>query len=138
MSGLYNAIFGHNRMAPLCLGLLGLEPEDVGRFRDAYFTEEDCEGEKLEQGLTICVYTRNGGGNREEYQPVIDQLAKHPNYLFDQDDSFDSTYCSIYFAIPEKYKEAMDFALKANSGFKPAKSGQVKFLAMIEDMKKVR
>lgn len=29
------------------------------------------------------------------------RLPQHPGYLFDQDDDFDSTYATIYFAVPE-------------------------------------
>lgn len=94
--GLYNALFGRNPLAETYLAALGLLPEDVGRFRDAYV----YNGE-------ICVYTRNGGGNREEYQPVIDKLKHHPLYLRDTDDAFDNTYCTIYFSIPESWLDVL-------------------------------
>ena len=45
------------------------------------------------------------------------RLPKHPNYLRDQDDDFDSTYATIYFSIPPEMKE---LASKLESGeFKP-------------------
>lgn len=88
---MYNMVFGVSGAAPLLLGALGLTEEQCGRFRDCYLTEA---GE-------IAVYTRNGGGNREAYQDVIDALARHPCYLRDEDDDFDSTYATIYFRVPE-------------------------------------
>lgn len=91
----YNMIHGTNPFAPILLGMLGLEPSKCGRFRDCYMSEN---------GKEIVVYTRNGGGNRDEYQPVIDELAKHPNYLRDEDDDYDCTYASIFFSVPEEFK----------------------------------
>jgi len=67
-----------------------------GRFRDIYINEDGSE---------ITLYTRNGGGNRESYFYVFDILSKHPNYLRDYDDDFDSTYAYIVFSVPEEAKE---------------------------------
>src|SRR3990167_8100409 len=99
---LYNLLHGNDNNARIVLAMLGLEPEDCGRFRDAWIEED---------GKHLIVFTRNGGGNREEYQPVIDTLAKHPNYVTDFDDDFDCTYASIRFTVPEKYAELAE-ALK--------------------------
>ncbi len=94
---LYNALFGTNAYAPVLLQILGIDQPDgkyeSGRFRDIY----------LHDGK-IILYTRNGGGNREQYQPIIDKLATHPNYIRDYDDDFDCTYAYIEFSIPEKSK----------------------------------
>jgi hypothetical protein len=76
--------------------MLNLKMEDTGRYRDCYISDGK-----------IVIYTWNGGGNREAYQDVIDELAKHPCYLYDEDDSFDCTYCSIYFTFPEEYVEEL-------------------------------
>ena len=92
---MYNLLFGKNVLAEPLLQLLNLTKEQTGRFRDCYLADAN----------TIVVYTRNGGGNREEYQPVIDELKKHPCYIRDYDDDFDCTYCSIEFKIPDEYKE---------------------------------
>lgn len=35
-------------------------------------------------------------------------LPKHPNYLFDRDDSFDGTYCTIYFSVPDNLKNILN------------------------------
>lgn len=45
----------------------------------------------------LYVHTRGGGGNRIGCR--TDEIKQHPLYLDDCDDSFDSTYCSIYFDI---------------------------------------
>jgi len=110
---MYNALLGINPLAPLLLTMLGLKQEDVGRLRDCFLSTKDDNGNDVNDGLvSICVYTRNGGGNRDDYQEVIDNLSKHPCYLMDKDDNFDSTYCSIFFKIPEEYMD------KINSVFK--------------------
>lgn len=89
---LYNMLFGRNPYSQILLSLLGLSESDCGRFRDC-FTNEN--------GTEIHVYTRNGGGNREEYQDTIDELAKHPCYLSDADDDYDCTYATIVFRVPD-------------------------------------
>jgi hypothetical protein len=110
---LYNALFGVNDMAPLLLKILDISPKGkwrAGRFRDIYLNED---------GTRILLYTRNGGGNREHWGDgyeengeclcpgcVIEKhLPKHPNYLCDYDDSFDCTYATIVFSVPEEYQE---------------------------------
>lgn len=86
-------INGVNPLTPVILATLGLSHQDVGRFRDVFVTDKD----------EIAVYTRNGGGNRASYQHVFDALAQHPCYLRDEDDSFDSTYATIYFKFPDEF-----------------------------------
>ena len=105
--GMYNMVFGTNPAAPAILATLGLTVHDVGRFRDCFV----ANGE-------IAVYTRNGGGNRETYQPVIDKLAQHPCYLRDVDDEFDSTYATIYFRFPDDYAEQLK-AIDSGAPFNP-------------------
>jgi hypothetical protein len=98
---LYNALFGVNQFAPMLLGFLGVNAEDVPRFRDCY----------IEDGR-IVVYTRMGGGNRGhwDYEDCEEGpdcpcpgcragyfLTSVPGYLYDSDDSFDCTYASYYY-----------------------------------------
>lgn len=96
MSGLYNTLFGQNDQAGFLLELLGKSSGDFGRFRDVYVTEDH-----------IVVHTRCGGGNRESYQDVFDEMVQHPLYAYDEDDDFDSTYADIYFKHPEGYEEML-------------------------------
>lgn len=89
---LYNLVHGENPMAVILLGLLGLKRDDVPRYRDCYWTGEH-----------IAVHTRTGGGNREGYKVGNSFLQELPTYVRDQDDYFDSTYATFYFAIPDKF-----------------------------------
>lgn len=57
---LYNMMFGQNEASDAILATLGLSKAKVGRFRDCW-VEETPNGK-----FRIGVYTRNGGGNREE------------------------------------------------------------------------
>jgi hypothetical protein len=96
MSGLYNVLFGQNDQTAFLLGLLGLSEEDFGRFRDVYVTEDH-----------IVVHTRCGGGNRDDYGYVFDEISSHPLYQYDEDDSYDCTYADFYFKYPEGYEEVL-------------------------------
>lgn len=100
MSGLYNALFGMNPIADHLLGLLGLTRGDVGRFRDCYL-------EKRDEDLLITIFTRNGGGNREEYTLVFEVLRQHPLFVEDADAEMDSTYAYIRFKVPEEHLAIM-------------------------------
>ena len=46
----------------------------------------------------LYVHARQGGGNRF-YYPID---TKHPMYLDDIDDAFDSTYCDIYYDLDKE------------------------------------
>lgn len=113
MSGLYNSIFGTHPAAPAALFLLHTTTRALGRFRDAWI-EQLPEVPGLEASYRIAVYTRNGGNNRTHYGDTISPgpecscqacvmrfvVQKHPLYLADHDDAFDSTYAIIYFKVP--------------------------------------
>lgn len=125
--GMYNAVHGFHHDAGVLLKMLDIGQDNskwkVGRFRDAWLNVG---------GTEICIFTRNGGNNRKcwEAMPGFEEtevtnrandnansekcdcsgctithhLPKHPNYLRDEDDEFDSTYAYIYFSVPECYK----------------------------------
>ncbi|MDP1711963.1 MAG: hypothetical protein Q8K86_05850 [Candidatus Nanopelagicaceae bacterium] len=115
-------LFGTNPFAELLLSLLDLKPGDVGRFRDCYVSED---------GKRIVVFTRNGGGNREDYENVISQLQKHPAYVKDYDDDFDCTYASFEFNVPEEHKDFAELMLGLTQNKKPPMQ---KFEDLIEKM----
>ena len=92
----YNMVHGSNPTGGAILAALGLKKSDVGRFRDCFVSEGK-----------IAVYTRNGGGNRAEYEDVFGNLRKHPHYLTDEDDDFDSTYATIYFSFPIEFEDEL-------------------------------
>lgn len=125
---LYNMLHGVNPLAPILKAILGIDVEgskyESGRFRDIYLNEK---------GTAIILYTRNGGGNREEYQPLIDVLATHPNYIEDHDDDFDCTYAYITFTVP---KEAEELCKSLTTGEKPQTIHQ-KFAATISAIEKM-
>ena len=108
---MYNAIFGVNRWSPVLRQILKLDvPDgyDTGRFRD--ISVQKAEGEPSK----IVLFTRNGGGNREEYQYVFDALESHPNYLCNYDDDYDCTYASVEFSVPEAFQPLIDFILSTD------------------------
>jgi len=80
--------------------MLGKHADEYPRFRDCFIADE----EHPEYNDHILVYTRVGGGNRgcgygEE------KLYKHPNFVTSYDDSFDCTYATYVFSVPEERKE---------------------------------
>jgi hypothetical protein len=95
---LYNALFGVNPLSAVYMTMLGLTSGDVGRFRDCYL-QKNVHGD-----LRIVIFTRNGGGNRDDYAGTTESLQAHPEYVEDFDDEFDSTYASYVFKVPEKFK----------------------------------
>lgn len=121
---MYNMIFGVNPDSDKLLSLLGKSREDFGRFRDVF----------LEDGF-IVVHTRNGGGNREDYEGVFEEMSTHPWYSHDADDDFDCTYANIYFKIPEGKFETMVALHNFEKGANPSHQWSELF-AMMEAMKK--
>lgn len=98
---MYGMVFGDahtgDRVA-LAAALLDQPDGDwsiFGRIRDVWF-EKQPDGPPR-----IAVYTRNGGGNRDDYSEPIEKMQAHPLYLLDRDDDFDSTYATFYFSVPE-------------------------------------
>ena len=126
-NGLYNMIFGMNDKADAILATLGLTRADVGRFRDCFVAERQ-----------IAVYTRNGGGNREHWDSYKSEegenckcpgctiqygLRKHPQYVTDRDDDFDSTYATIYFRFPPELADDLE-KLDSGQPFDPSQRWQ--------------
>jgi hypothetical protein len=127
---MYNMVFGNEgprARGGIVLALLRFTAyNDVGRYRDAWI-ERNPDTDQIE----LVVYTRNGGGNREECwyrsddgpiaQPgrpdSIDcscphcvstyKLPTHPAWLRSMDDSFDSTYRREFFQAPEPLPEEL-------------------------------
>lgn len=91
---LYNLIAGYNPLSGSLMAMLGFSTRDAGRFRDCYLQRSE-DGQ-----LEIHVYTRNGGGNRPDYVDASLKLMGHPAFLREYDDSYDTTYRSYVFTIP--------------------------------------
>ena len=120
---LYNMLFGMNPDSDKLLGLLGKTQADFGRFRNVY----------MEDGF-IVVHTRNGGGNREDYEDVFEEMLAHPWYSHDADDDFDCTYANIYFQIPKEDKFLV--ALEGLDNGRDPKEQWAALLGAMESMKK--
>lgn len=88
---LYNIMFGKNPSTKDILNMINLEEGYIERFRDCWVNEEENE---------ICILTRTGGWNREDYPNEI--LTSNKYYLYDEDDDFDNTYALYHFSIPEE------------------------------------
>lgn len=93
---LYNILFRENKEAPVLLGMLGVNKEYFGRYRDI---------DLIENATKIRVFTRLGGGNRPDYKDTWNKIRKHDLYIKDYDDDFDCTYAFIEYKIPDKFKE---------------------------------
>ena len=120
---MYNMLFGMNPDSDKLLELLGKTRGDFGRFRNVY----------MEDGF-IVVHTRNGGGNREDYEDVFDEMSEHPWYSHDADDDFDCTYANIYFKVPENHKDFVSI-MNLDEGAKPSEQWAELF-AHLEALKK--
>lgn len=90
---LYNLLFGMNRSAPLLLAAVGLRENDVERFRDVHASDD---------GSTIEVYSRTGGGNRADYPQK--KMRALPGWVRSEDDGYDSTYCTDTIRVPEEWR----------------------------------
>lgn len=127
---MYNILFGRNPMSRLLLAMLNLTESDTGRFRDCYLTRVPPEPDGGE--LHIAIYTRNGGGNRDDYQEVTARLQAHPQYVSDTDDDFDATYALYVFTVPEKFKATVEEL--AGLGALPAQSPAERFEALLNKL----
>jgi len=109
---IYNMMHGTNPATFFILPMLGKHPDSYPRFRDCFLQDE--EHPKYDDH--IHVYTRTGGGNRDDYEVENGIMAEHPNYINNFDDSFDSTYASWVFSVPEEWKD--DFGKIKNGEIK--------------------
>lgn len=95
---LYEALFSRNSIWQSLSVVLGigegtLFPTEVRRLRDLYLVRQD-------EGFTIRVFTRLGGGNRPDYLDTIVGLQQHPRYIRDWDETIDSTYATFEYQFP--------------------------------------
>ena len=96
---LYNMIHEPGFATPWILDALKLSPGVFGRYRDAYFRDEENDDGNTRRVMVI--HTRCGGGNREGYGSVFMNMAAHPLFLYDRDCDFDPTYADIVFKLPD-------------------------------------
>lgn len=97
---LYNLMNGVCPATFFVLPMLGKHPDEYPRFRDCFLSNSD----RPEYDGYIQVYTRTGGGNREDYELENLEMQLMPEYVTDFDDDFDSTYATWIFKVPEKWR----------------------------------
>jgi hypothetical protein len=90
----FNMVAGYNKLAPMVLHALNLEPGQVPRFRDAYLDIDEPGCPKL------VILTRTGGGNRSGYVNENKTLSGLVGFISDHDDSFDTTFAHWKFEVP--------------------------------------
>lgn len=86
------------------LPMLGKHPDEYPRFRDCFISDE----EHPEYDDYIHVYTRVGGDNRNKGFGE-EEIYKIPEFVTTFDDSFDSTFATYVFRVPDRWKK--DFEL---------------------------
>lgn len=95
---LYNMIAGFNPACFWLMPMLGRREDEWPRFRDCFL------GDKSD---TIVIYTRVGGGNRNDGYGE-EELYKDPNFIRTWDDDYDNTYGYYEFSVPEQWKDDFD------------------------------
>lgn len=114
---LYNMINGVNPATFYILPMLGKHPDEYPRFRDCFVgsleNSEELDSIGIPKKTTtiekvISVYTRVGGNNRGTYSEEIRALREMPTYIKDYDDSFDNTFATFVFSVPEKWEKDFD------------------------------
>lgn len=107
---LYNMVNGVKPGAFFLLPLLdkGHHPDDFPRFRDFFVGDEERPDTKDK----FIVYTRTGGGNRDEYVDQNNWIRSLKGFLFDYDDSFDSTFACWIFEPPKEFEEDIEKYMK--------------------------
>lgn len=105
---MYNMLFGTTASTFFILPMLDKHPDEYPRFRDCFHSDE----EHPEYKDYIHIYTRTGGGNREDYKEANDEMRAMEGFVTDYDDSFDSTYASWIFKVPEKWQADYNLILE--------------------------
>ncbi len=89
---LYNMLFGMNAQTDILLAVIGLRSHEIERLRNVFAGDD---------GKTIQVYTRTGGGNRDDYPN--EKMRSVAAFVSSEDDDFDSTYCTDTFSVPSEF-----------------------------------
>lgn len=90
---MFDLVMGNSGFPPALMDLVfDVTPDNCPRYRD-HWLEKDGDA------LMLAVYTRMGGGNREEYAEQIAELHGLPLWVSDEDDTYDNTYSTIRFRM---------------------------------------
>jgi len=141
-----NMINGVNQATIFFLPMLGKHPDKYPRFRDCFIGVLKNDEKEVDQfGIPeknnkidknkrqISVYTRVGGGNREEYTEAISELRKMTGYITDYDDDFDSTYATFVFDIPKKWHKDYDRTIEGKPISKEYKNQIIKVFPKLKE-----
>ena len=119
---LYNLLFGTNPFVGMLLQLLKVDVGDIPRFRDCYLDDDN----------NIVIYTRTGGGNRDNYETENEHLHTLSGFISDEDDDFDCTYASFTY----KPDEAQIDLIELLSGLGAVNNPEKAWKDMLEGMEK--
>ncbi|MEG9884076.1 MAG: hypothetical protein V6Z86_05580 [Hyphomicrobiales bacterium] len=102
---MYKLMHGRHPTASVAIAALGLDRDDIPRFRDAWILDGTP--------LHLVVLTRSGGGNRayfdsmnedalaDSYEgPFNATLRAHTQFIREHDDIRDNTYALFWFSVP--------------------------------------
>lgn len=95
---------GFNPACIVIMPMLGRKQNEYPRFRDCFVSDD---------GKHIIIYTRVGGGNRNEGFGE-EELYEDENFVRTWDDDFDSTYGYYEFKVPDKWKDDFDKIVNGN------------------------
>lgn len=107
---LYNLMNGVSQLTFIILPMLGKHPDEYPRFRNFFLKDE----ERPEYDNFLHVYTRVGGNNRDSGFGE-EELLNHPNFVATFDDSFDNTYGTYVFSVPNEWKDDFDKILNGKA-----------------------
>lgn len=99
---MYNLVFGTSGWPRGVMALVIPNPDMIGRYRDHWMEAVDND-----DALVLAIYTRMGGGNREDYAETLAALHALPEFLSDDDDTYDSTYCTLRFKVTKAKAQEM-------------------------------
>jgi hypothetical protein len=109
----YNILLGYHPKAQQLMAALDIAPSFIRRFRD-------CFPQRRPDGvLELHVLTRIGGGNRVQHEDVSVALRRHPLYLDDYDEPYDTTYATFIFACPSAIAENLQRESEADPSMVP-------------------
>lgn len=119
---LYNQMCGNNPLFGIFARVLETAGQlpPIPRFRDTYTRESDGKPQ-------IVIYTRTGGGNRNDYGTENKAITNHPCYVEDHDDNFDGTFAHWVFSVPEPFAERILRLHRAFSKFPKGQTPKQKF-----------
>jgi len=105
----FDLVVGNSGYPRMLMGMSGLEPEMVARYRDHWMEREG------DDTLILAVYVRLGGGNRPDYTEQLNAMHALPTFVSDADDGFDNTYCTLRFRLHKELVYAWLYAHRGES-----------------------